>query len=269
MIDLSISVITTVRNGGRFIVETLESVKNQTFNNFEHIVVDDGSDDDTIVIIENFQKQYPDYNLILLQPNLQDRGKALNYAVSKARTEWIAIIDADDLWHPEKLEIQYEIAKQKDYDVIATSGKTFKTISEITYESIINGQCSIISMQELLTTNKLPHSSILIKKNLCVYDINRKSQYDIELWLRLLSKSCIIAKINRNLNFKRLHEWQSFEALMGKQYIWAAFVLKTHYTFKHIKYLRLYPYIFCKLIFDIFMPRSIRLFIRKFIKQKE
>jgi glycosyltransferase involved in cell wall biosynthesis len=269
MIDLYISVITTVRNGGQFIAETLESVKNQTFSNFEHIVVDDGSDDDTIIIVENFQKQYPDYNLILLQPNLHDRGKALNYAVSKVRAEWIAIIDADDLWHPEKLKIQYEIAKQKKYDVIATSGRTFKTISEINYKLAIDVQCNVISMDELLITNKLPHSSVLIKKELCVYNINRKSQYDAELWLRLLSKDCIIVKINQNLNFKRLHENQSFEALMGKQYIWEAFLLKTHYILKNAKYLRIYPYVFCKLIFDIFMPRNIRLFIRRYIKQKE
>src|SRR5690554_7862010 len=78
-----ISIITTVKNGSKYILETLESIKNQTYQEFEHIVVDDGSTDNTIQLLEDFQERNPNYKLFVFQPGNLGRGKALNFAVSK------------------------------------------------------------------------------------------------------------------------------------------------------------------------------------------
>src|SRR5690606_28477615 len=120
-ISKMISIITTVKNGSKYILETLDSIKNQTYQEFEHIVVDDGSTDNTVQILEDFLERNPNYKLSVFQPGNLGRGKALNYAVSKANFDWVAIIDADDIWHPKKLEAQISILKiNPDITVLAT-----------------------------------------------------------------------------------------------------------------------------------------------------
>lgn len=258
-----ISIITTVRNGEIFIKETLESVKNQIYRPIEHIIVDDGSEDATIAIIESYKKQNLDYALELFQPNLQDRGKALNYAVSKARAEWIAIIDADDLWHPAKLQQQYECVKSKAIDVLATNSDIFTDSQKIKYEHWGNTvNCFPLAIKDLLKTNVISHSSVLIKRDLCHYDEKRKSQYDYELWLRLACQGCTIASINQKYTFHRIHTGQFFESRMGKKYRWKSFLLQVKYAFKK-RNGKMLPYFIMKFfLYDMLLPRKLRLNIR-------
>lgn len=251
-----ITVITTVRNGEKYILETLESVKNQIFNHFEHIIIDDGSSDSTIKIIQDFKGKYPNYDLQLFQPGKLGRGKALNYAVSKANGEYIAIIDADDLWHPLKLEIQVNVMDSEGIDLLATKSNIFTCVNEIAFGKLTKGQVRYFSIKDLLKSNKLSHSSVLIKKELCLYDDSRNSQFDYELWLRLAWKNKKIAEVTNVLNYHRIHMNQSFENNMGKVYRWSDFKLKFYFIIKTHSYYLLILALF-KLIVTLVLPRNI------------
>src|SRR5690554_2718277 len=259
-----ISVITTIKNGEAFIIETLDSVRSQSFKKFEHIIVDDGSTDNTISIIKEYQVKYPDYNLKFSETGGLGRGKALNYAVSLSNTGWIAIIDADDIWHSKKLEIQYKIVNARNVGLLATNAKLFTHINEIEFEDEFDKQELIFyKVDDLLRSNKLSHSSVLIKKDLCNYDESRKSQFDYDLWLRLASAKNIVAKVPLILNFHRIHDNQSFEGRMKKVYRWRSFKLKASKCIETKKYSALI-YNCVKLIFDFTFPRKFRLMMKKF-----
>src|SRR5690606_2632797 len=198
MEEIIISVITTVKNGQTYILETLESVKNQTFKKIEHIIVDDGSTDSTLSILKIFQKKNPEYKMIILEPGQIGRGKALNLAVSKSKGKWLAILDADDIWHPRKLELQNKIIEENKIDVLATETKLFYNNNELMFDGEEDRegklQINYYSLKDFLRSNVFSHSSVLIRKELCRYDENRKSQFDYDLWFRLMKERYVFAK---------------------------------------------------------------------------
>ena len=109
-----VSIITPNYKCGRFVAETIRSVLAQTYTNWEMIIVDDCSPDNSIEVIEPFVKA--DGRIRLLQ-NEKNLGAALsrNYALREAKGRWIAFLDSDDLWLPEKLEKQIQFMVDNNY----------------------------------------------------------------------------------------------------------------------------------------------------------
>lgn len=107
-----VSIITPSYNTARFIGKTIESVLAQTYTNWEMIIVDDCSSDGTDEIVLN----YPDPRIRYLK-NQKNSGAAVsrNYALREAKGKWIAFLDSDDLWLPEKLEKQIAFMKAHHY----------------------------------------------------------------------------------------------------------------------------------------------------------
>lgn len=99
-----VSVVIPAYNAEKFIQDTLESVRSQTYQNIEVIVVDDGSHDQTAAIVETFAQR--DSRIRLLRQANAGVSMARNYAIQAARGEYIAPLDADDVWYPQKLEKQ-------------------------------------------------------------------------------------------------------------------------------------------------------------------
>lgn len=99
---------------GKYITESINSVQNQTYQNWELIVVDDCSRDGTVEIVDELQKED---SRIRLYQNEKNSGAALtrNYALREARGRWIAFLDSDDLWKPEKLERQLRFMVNNNY----------------------------------------------------------------------------------------------------------------------------------------------------------
>ena len=98
-----VSVVIPVFNGERFIGDAIRSALGQTFRDFEIIVVDDGSTDQT----EKIVRQFSDRVAYHRQEN-RGAGVARNLGVMRASGEWIAFLDADDIWYPQKLAVQFE-----------------------------------------------------------------------------------------------------------------------------------------------------------------
>ncbi|MBE9186705.1 glycosyltransferase family 2 protein [Microcoleus sp. LEGE 07076] len=101
-----VSVIIPAYNAEEFIAKTLESVLSQTYQNIEILVVNDGSTDTTPEIVKSFAQK--DSRIILLQQSNTGVAAARNRAIEKAKGEYIAPIDADDIWYPQNLEKQIE-----------------------------------------------------------------------------------------------------------------------------------------------------------------
>lgn len=113
--DGLVSVIMPNYNSERFLKQTIESVLNQTYSNLELLIVDDCSTDNSITIIKQYQEKD---NRVKLFENEINRGCAYsrNLALRKAKGEWIAFLDSDDLWKPEKLEKQLAFMVNNGYD---------------------------------------------------------------------------------------------------------------------------------------------------------
>ena len=114
MKDGLVSIIMPTYNCGLYIAESIKSVQAQTYKNWELIIVDDCSRDNTTEIVRAFQEQ--DQRIRYFQ-NKSNSGAALtrNYALREAQGRWIAFLDSDDLWKPEKLEHQLNFMLEQGY----------------------------------------------------------------------------------------------------------------------------------------------------------
>jgi len=128
-----ISVIIPAYNAERFIAKTLESVLSQTYQNIEILVVDDGSTDTTAEIVKSFAQK--DRRIILLQQSNAGVAVARNLAIEKSKGEYIAPIDADDIWYPPNLEKQIECLIKSE----PTVGVVYSWSVDINEQDLLTG----------------------------------------------------------------------------------------------------------------------------------
>ena len=126
--SLKVSIIITTYNGSKYIAETIESVRNQTYQNWELIIIDDGSEDNSCEIIKGFKEERIQ---LFKAGRIGINGRIKNIGLQKASGELIAFIDHDDLWHPLKLEKQITALQEyPEAGFCLTGGYNFKTIGE-------------------------------------------------------------------------------------------------------------------------------------------
>lgn len=127
-----VSIITPSWNCGRFVAETIRSVQAQTYTNWELLFQDDCSTDETKAIVEKFASVD---SRIKYECNPYNSGAAItrNNALRRAEGKWIAFLDSDDLWLPEKLELQIRFMEEHGYDF------TYHEYTEMTEDGIDNG----------------------------------------------------------------------------------------------------------------------------------
>lgn len=113
-----ISVIIPTYNTAQFIVDAIESVLSQTFQDFEVVIADDGSTDNTSEVVKPFVDKYPDRIRYFYKKN-GGEGSARNYGIKRAKGNYLAFLDSDDLWYPEKLERSYKaLQEQPEYGIV-------------------------------------------------------------------------------------------------------------------------------------------------------
>lgn len=182
-----ISVIIPAYNAEKFIAEAITSVLNQTFGDLEIIVVNDGSTDNTLDVL----KQYTDPRLSYYDIKNSGVSFARNYAVKKSAGKWLAFIDADDIWDPNKLEEQLLSIEGKrwshtDSYYIGEKQSGSEKRSDLTEQ--FDGNI----FEHLIEENFITTSTVLIDKNLFLsiggFDENLKALEDWKLWLDISSK---------------------------------------------------------------------------------
>lgn len=189
MVKVSIVVLTFNRK--KMLKETLDSILGQTFKDFELIVVDNCSVDGT----DKFVKSYKDKRIRYFRN--QNNGIIavnLNYGISKAKGELIALCDDDDLWMPEKLDKQVAVLKHHaDVALVATNGINFDENGNHGLYVTRKRKTPFMSQAEVLVRNMIIQSSVLFRKS--VLDevggpFNISPAYftaeEFELWLRML-----------------------------------------------------------------------------------
>lgn len=146
MVDGLVSIITPCYNGARFIRETIESVLSQTYELWEMIIIDDGSIDESVNIINAYMKK--DSRIKLIQQVNSGSSVARNNGIRNASGQYIALLDADDLWLPTFLEKQIAFMKEKNAICVCCSyGRINEASEEIHRPTIAK---SVITNKDML-----------------------------------------------------------------------------------------------------------------------
>lgn len=203
-----VSVVTPSWNSEKYIVDTIQSVQAQTYTNWEMIVVDDCSSDRTVQIVEAIAKEDPRVR-ILTQPVNGGAAKARNRSLQETTGRFIAYLDADDIWKPEKLEQQVQFMKDNrcgfsctSYEVIDDEGnalnKCIHMLPKVDYVGFLTNNL-------LQTVGIMVDTSIVDKKYLVMPDMRRRQ--DAATWLQILKAGydCygldeILAEYRRTVN---------------------------------------------------------------------
>lgn len=175
-------------NSEAYISETINSVIHQTYNNWELLLIDDCSTDKTLQIVEPFLKQYSNIILIKNQINL---GTAItrNKGIEAAKGEFIAFLDGDDLWKPDKLQKQMAFMKENDCDVCFTSYHLINKEGVSLNKQVI--ALKTLTYNKLLKSNYVGNlTGIYYAKKLGkISAFNLRKRQDWLLWLAAIKKS--------------------------------------------------------------------------------
>ena len=186
MVDELVSIIMPSYNTAKYIKESIESIINQTYGDWELIIVDDCSNDETDTIVESFEDKR-----IRFLKNEKNVGAALsrNRALREAKGEWIAFLDSDELWTPDKLEKQIEFMKKNN---IGCSCTYSTYIDENSSPLMIIDKCpKYITLQSLYLYNWIASITVIYHYPTVglvqVADLKKRNDY--ALWLKVLKKT--------------------------------------------------------------------------------
>lgn len=190
--DPIVSVIITTYNRSAFIAKAIDSVLAQTFQDFELIIIDDGSTDNTDKVVAKFQDPRITYKWV----ENGERSRARNLGISMSRGQYIAFLDSDDWYLPNKLAVQVTTLQQEPQLGMALGGwlivdESGRKIQEVYPWKWILGQPTI--EQWLFSTTATP-ITLLVKKE-CLesvggFDVELNIAEDVELWIRLALNGC-------------------------------------------------------------------------------
>lgn len=182
-----VSIITPAYNCSKYIRETIEAVLRQTYTQWEMIIVDDCSSDDTTEIVNSLAREDARIKFIILEKN-SGAAVARTRAMELAKGQYMAFLDSDDIWYDDKLEKQLAFMKQNNYNITSTS-----------YEKIDedgNPLRLVIKSKEKTNYNSLllncpvGNSTVMYNADnlgkFVVPDIRKRN--DDALWLQMLKK---------------------------------------------------------------------------------
>lgn len=197
-----VSIITPTYNSGEFIAETIDSILSQSYKNWELLITDDCSKDNTIEIIEQYIKEDRRIKLFKLEKN-SGAGVARNNSISKAQGRYIAFCDSDDRWYPEKLERQLLFMQKLGCDFSYSSYLTCTEEGEnngiivcpkqITFNSNLK-DCKIGCLTAIYDTQKIGK----------IYMPLIRKRQDWGLWMKVLKECKIGYGIKEPLAIYRL-----------------------------------------------------------------
>jgi glycosyltransferase involved in cell wall biosynthesis len=203
-----VSIITPTYNTARFAAETLDSVFAQTFQNFELIVINDGSPDTAeleLVLAPYLEK------IIYVRQQNAGAGAARNAGIERARGEFVAFLDGDDIWLPEFLESQIAFLEKNNFDIVYTDailfggsiydGRTFMENAPSNgvadFESLLDLRCSVITSGTVARRRKIIEAGM--------FEPEKVSAEDFMLWLKMARAGARFGYQRRVLLKYRVH----------------------------------------------------------------
>jgi len=211
-----VTVLMSVYNGEKYLREAIDSILNQTFTDFEFLIVNDGSTDRTVEILRSYDD--PRIKIVDNEKNI-GLTKSLNIGLMIARGEYIARMDADDVSAPERLEKEVEFLEtHRDYAVVGSFAKILNEDSEVI--SFMDRPIEDAQIREFFRRdNGIAHGSAMIRMR-CLLDVDFYDEsiaraQDYDLWLRL-SEKYKLANIPEYLYMWRKHN-ENIEAKYIKE----------------------------------------------------
>jgi len=159
-----VSVVIPYYNSAGTIINSLESAVEQTFTDFEIILVDDGSNDNTHVIVDDYIKKNEKIHFKHYYQKNAGPSEARNMGISKSDAEYIAFLDSDDAWVSNKLEIQMRLLAENEIDLLGSNINILETNGQIIRKYFVTSKLEYISFYRLLFRHYFHTSSSVIRK---------------------------------------------------------------------------------------------------------
>ncbi len=214
----TISVIMSVFNSEDYLKEAIESILNQTYKEFEFLIIDDASTDSSAEIIQSFKD--PRIKYIKTEVNL-GLTKSLNKALKLAEGEFIARMDADDVSEVNRFEVQYNfLSKNTEFVMAGSLGTLIDENDKVKGDMVVPTDPSEIN-GAMYFYNQFIHSSVMFNKasilDAGMYNETYKRAQDYELWLRLITKGNKITILPEKLIRYRDHPMNITTVSAGSQ----------------------------------------------------
>jgi teichuronic acid biosynthesis glycosyltransferase TuaG len=168
--QITVSVIIPCFNSGAYIKSAINSVFNQTYKSFEVLVIDDYSTDNSTAIVDAMAASNPRLRLIRSQNNSGTPARPRNLGVLHARGEWVAFLDADDLWHPQKLQLQMALLFKTGQLMCSSEMQDFKDDSQVNFHLIAHSLTpyTTITLKSQMIKYMTPTSSIVLWRDVAL-----------------------------------------------------------------------------------------------------
>ncbi len=227
-----VSIILPFYKKKEYIKETISSVLAQTFTDYEIIIIYDETDNTNLEFIKSIIKNNEKIKIIINERNC-GAGESRNIGIKNSKGNFIAFIDADDIWKNDKLENQLNYMIQNDiqashtsYDIIDDNGK------EISRRTARN-----VDYNDLLASCDIGLSSVIIKKDILSEDCkfaNLQTKEDYVLWLKLAKKGIIFYGVDKSfLKWRKLKK--SLSSSSGRKLLDGYKVYNKYLNFNFIK----------------------------------
>jgi glycosyltransferase involved in cell wall biosynthesis len=201
--DIPVTILMTAFNCGWYIRTSICSILKQSYRNFELLIIDDGSEDNSEVIIRSFNSEKIRY----IRLKHVGRSAALNYGLKAAKYDWVALMDADDIAVPERLEKEVKLIKRSSKDIIFSDSVFFKN-KKIQFLNMINTEKEDLK-RKIELRGHICNSSVLYNRHFVLesggYNENLDHSEDHELWIRLLDKGNFV-HLNEFLIYLRIRD---------------------------------------------------------------
>ena len=187
MVEEKVSIIVPTYNSSKFVIETLKSITNQTYKNWELLITDDCSTDDTLVIINSYIKNDKRIKLFKLDSN-SGAGSARNHSISQSEGRYIAFCDSDDRWKPNKLEVQIAFMKKHNCVLSYTSFDVINENNNLIRRVIAK---SIINYKLILRNNYIGCLTAIYDTKMVgkLYMPTMRKRQDWALWIKILKEN--------------------------------------------------------------------------------
>ena len=251
MLDSLVSIITPAYCCAGVVGEMIQSVLDQTYEDWELLIVDDCSRDDTVAVIESYCNDDPRISLICHHSN-GGPAKSRNTAIKLSRGRWLAFLDSDDLWLPSKLEISLDYSRKSGASFVYTGFRRISADGAQTgrYLAVPNR----LTYRNLLCNTAIATSTVLIDRS-SVPDVFMRDTYydDFDCWLRILKAGIVAHGINADLMRYRVSPnsisrkkcnsarmvWRAYRQLEGMGIISSSFCFAQYAVRGVFKYSRL------------------------------
>lgn len=185
----AVSVVMSVFNGHSYVKKAIEGILNQTFKDFEFIIIDDGSTDNSVEIIESFS----DYRIRLMRQSNHGLVYSLNKGISLARAEIIARQDDDDISMPTRLEKEFDWIQSNKRNGLVGTFITYIDLNSKPFSTEINSLTKSIDIKRsMYYFNPIAHGSSMFRKKAFLESGGYRQEYykaeDYDLWRRIVKK---------------------------------------------------------------------------------